>query len=326
MRIQAERYQAAGEDPIALVDYIRSQTAAPSLGDLSSFPTLMSRRMDVPLLAMRLEATCSGGVRAIVEAARLLHLGELDLVVVAAGVIRRNHYVLSQYAQLMALSRWDGPAAQASMPFDKRRSGMVISEAAGALVIETAAHAAARGVRQVHAKLGGWGLSVSTAHVTAPKVEMVEHVIRSALANSGLKPEAVDAINAHGTSTKLNDVTEARALHNVFGARMAELDVMAVKSLTGHGSGASGIIETIVSALALCRGIIPPIVTCTEPDPECNVKTNLTPVSRPVATIVKNSFGFGGQYASLILKRPENPRPVPAHLAPADVTATSSPS
>lgn len=314
MKHQAERYAVAGDDPAAVVQYIRSQPSAPGVSDLTNFPIQMSKRLNAPLLAMRLEATCAGGLRAIAEASRLLQLGEVDLVVVSAGVIRRTHYVLSQYAQLMALSRWKGPAAQASMPFDKRRTGMVISESAGALVLEKAEHAKARGLAEVHAIVGGWGLAVDTAHVTAPSLDMIERVIRTALEQSRVKPGDVDSINAHGTSTRLNDITESRALHKVFGERMADLDVCAVKSLTGHGSGASGIVETIVAALTLCRGIIPPVVTCTEPDPECNVKTNLTPVKRPVSTVIKNSFGFGGQYASMIFKRPSNPRRAPEQV------------
>jgi 3-oxoacyl-[acyl-carrier-protein] synthase II len=139
---------------------------------------------------------------------------------------------------------------------------------------------------------------------------MIERVMRTALKNSDLQADNVDTINAHGTSTRLNDITEARALHRVFGERMSDLDVCAVKSLTGHCSGASGVIETMVAAMTLCRGIVPPVVTCTEPDPECNVKTHLTPAERPVSTVIKNSFGFGGQYASIIFQRPSNPRSV----------------
>ncbi len=308
MKQQAQRYHAAGDDPGAVVQYIRAQSSPPGVVDSSNFPTEMSVRLGTPLLAARLEATCAGGLRAVAEGARLIKMGKVDFAVVAASVIRRTHYVLSQYGQLMALSRWKGPAAQASMPFDKRRSGMVISEAAGALILESAEHAKARGVKEVHAVLGGWGLAVDTTHVTAPRVEMVERVICTALHESELGVEDVDTINAHGTSTRLNDITEARALHKVFGERMAALDVCAVKSLTGHGSGASGILETIVAALTLCRGVVPPVVTCTEPDPECNVKTHLTPAERPISTVIKNSFGFGGQYASMIFKRPSNAR------------------
>ncbi len=250
MKQQAERYEAAGDDPTAVVNFIRSQPVPASPADSSNFPTLMAKRMGVPLLAMRLEATCAGGLRAIAEAARLLLLGEADVAIVAGGVIRRTHYVLSQYAQLMALSRWKGPAAQASMPFDRRRSGMVISESAGALVLETAEHAAARGMAEVHAQLAGWGLTVSAEHITKPSVDMIEYVVRGALAASGTLPETVDAINAHGTSTNLNDKSEASALHRVFGPRMREIDVSAVKSLTGHGSGASGTVAGAHSARA----------------------------------------------------------------------------
>jgi 3-oxoacyl-[acyl-carrier-protein] synthase II len=132
--------------------------------------------------------------------------------------------------------------------------------------------------------------------------------MRTALNQSGSNPDDIDTINAHGTSTRLNDLTEARAMHRVFGERMETLDVCAVKSLTGHGSAASGVVESVVAALTLCRGIIPPVVTCLEPDPACNVKTSLKPVERPVRTVLKNSFGFGGQYASMVFKRPPSPR------------------
>lgn len=308
MKLQAERYCAAGDNPAALVRYIRAQASPTPNADASNFLSELSKRLGAPLLPLRVEATCAGGLRAIAEAARLLQIGDVDLAVVSGVVSRRTHYVLSQYGQLMALSRWKGAPAQASMPFDRRRSGMVISEAAGALVLETAEHAEARGLTEFYAVLGGWGLAVDTAHVTAPNVDMVERVIRTALEKSALGPEDVSTINAHGTSTRLNDITEARAFHKIFGKRMAELDVCAVKSLTGHGSGASGIIETIVAALTLCRGIVPPVVTCTEPDPECNVKTHLTPSKRQITNVLKNSFGFGGQYASMVFRRPLNPR------------------
>ncbi|MFI9328397.1 beta-ketoacyl-[acyl-carrier-protein] synthase family protein [Kitasatospora sp. NPDC052868] len=300
---------AIGDDPAAVAAYLDGRPLPPEPTDVSAFPREVSERLGVPLVTTRLEATCSGGLRAIAEAARLLRLGTVDVVVVTAAVSRSTPYVLSQYNQLMALSRWKGDPAQASMPFDRRRSGMVINESAGALVLETAEHAARRGVDGVHAVVGGWGLAVDTTHITAPQVETVERVIRTALERSGTGPAGIDSVNAHGTSTRLNDLTEARALHRVFGERMAELDVCAVKSLTGHGSAASGIVESVVAALTLCRGIVPPVVTCVEPDPECAVRTNPRPVERPVRTVLKNSFGFGGQYASMVFHRPADPRP-----------------
>ncbi|MBP5939992.1 beta-ketoacyl-[acyl-carrier-protein] synthase family protein [Streptomyces acidiscabies] len=308
MKNIATRYKAVGNDRRAALDRMRGEESMVRISDLSAFPTELSRRLGAPLIPMGLEATCAGGLRAVAEAARLLRTGRVGLVVVAACVSRNTQYVLSQYGQLMALSRWKGPAEQASMPFDRRRTGMVINESAGALVLETAEHARARGVETVHAVVGGWGTAVDITHVTAPRIDVVERVVRDALKNSELTPDDIDTINAHGTSTRLNDITEARALHRVFGERMAEIDVSAVKSLTGHGSAASGVVESVVAALTLCRGVIPPVVTCTEPDPKCGVKTSLTPVERPVRTVLKNSFGFGGQYASMVFHRPAAPR------------------
>ncbi|GAV40245.1 beta-ketoacyl-[acyl-carrier-protein] synthase family protein [Streptomyces acidiscabies] len=308
MKNIAARYKAVGNDRRAALDRMRGEESMVRISDLSAFPTELSRRLGAPLIPMGLEATCAGGLRAVAEAARLLRTGRVGLVVVAACVSRNTQYVLSQYGQLMALSRWKGPAEQASMPFDRRRTGMVINESAGALVLETAEHARARGVETVHAVVGGWGTAVDITHVTAPRIDAVERVVRDALKNSELTPDDIDTINAHGTSTRLNDITEARALHRVFGERMAEIDVSAVKSLTGHGSAASGVVESVVAALTLCRGVIPPVVTCTEPDPKCGVKTSLTPVERPVRTVLKNSFGFGGQYASMVFHRPAAPR------------------
>ncbi|MET8453624.1 beta-ketoacyl-[acyl-carrier-protein] synthase family protein [Streptomyces sp. NPDC005209] len=309
----AERYDTIGNDPEAVLRNLRRRNLPLETRDLSAYPREIAERLGTAVLPVRLEATCSGGLRAIAEAARLLRSGRARYAVVSAAVSRNTPYVLSQYGQLMALSRWKGDPAQASMPFDVRRTGMVINESAGALVLETAEHAARRGMTQPHALVGGWGLAVDTTHMTAPRVEMIERVMRTALAEAGADLDEVDTVNAHGTSTRLNDVTEARALHKVFGERMADLPVSAVKSLTGHGSAASGVVETVASALTMCRGVVPPVPTCTEPDPACAVRTSLTPEERPVAAVLKNSFGFGGQYASMLLRRPAAPRPAPRH-------------
>jgi 3-oxoacyl-[acyl-carrier-protein] synthase II len=312
MNDAGERHDAVGDEPGDIIEYLQAKRAAEPLeaSDLSAFPTELSTRLGVPLIAAKVDATCAGGLRSVIEAKRLLELGKVDFVVVAAVVSRTNHYTLSQYAQLMALSRWKGAPEQACMPFDKRRSGMVINESSGAIILETEEHARARGIREVYAEVGGWGLAVDTVHLTAPRVEMVERVMRSAIDRSNMTPTDIDMVNAHGTSTRLNDITEAKALHKVFGERMDSLDVCAVKSLTGHGSAASGVLETVVSALSLCEGVVPPVVTCTQPDPDCNVKTSLTPIRRPISNVLKNSFGFGGQYASMVFSRPENARSI----------------
>lgn len=304
----AQREQAFGKDGRAMAAHLRSQKFELEVVDHSTFPRDIAERLDTPLVTTRIEATCSGGLRAIAEAARLLRTGKVEFAIVTASVSRNTPYVMSQYAQLMATSRWKGDPKQASMPFDKRRCGMVINESAGAIVLETAEHARRRGVDTVHAVVNGWGLAVDTGHVTAPDSKQIERVMSTALRESGLAPGDIDVVNAHGTSTRLNDAMESRALHAVFGDHMNEIDVCAVKSLTGHGSAASGILETVVSALSLCRGVVPPVVTCEEPDPDCNVRTSRTPVERPVKRVLKNSFGFGGQYASMVFSRPENPR------------------
>ena len=303
--LAAQRYEAVGSDPAATVEYMRRRGMSGELADISDFQAEIVKKLGVPLKPTRLEATCSGGLRAIAEAARQIRLGETEVAVVAASVSRSTPYVLSQYGQLMALSRWKGDPAFASMPFDARRSGMVINESAGAVIVETAEHARRRGAPHTCAALGGWGLAVGTGHVTAPDVVEVERVMRNAIETSGLAPEDIDTINAHGTSTKLNDATEAAALRRVFGDRLAEMDVCAVKSLMGHGSAASGVVETVAAALTLTHNVVPPVVTCTEPDPKCGVKTSLTPVERPVGTVLKCSFGFGGQYASMVFRKAE---------------------
>jgi len=311
MKDLATRYAAVGNAPAAVAGYMAGKDLPLETVDLSAFPADMARRLGTSLIATRLEATCAGGLRAIAEAARLIRTGRVEIVVVSASVSRNTPYVLSQYGQLMALSRWRGPAEQSSMPFDQRRSGMVINESAGALVIETAAHARRRGLSDVYAVVEGWGLAVGTEHMTAPSAAAVEHVMRKALTTAGVSPTAVDTINAHGTSTRLNDLTEARAMHQVFGERMSDVYVSAVKSLTGHGSAASGVVETAAAALTLCNGVIPPVVTCTEPDPACNVRTSRIPIRQPVQRVLKNSFGFGGQYASMLFRRPDSPRSAP---------------
>jgi 3-oxoacyl-[acyl-carrier-protein] synthase II len=316
MKSLAKRYEIAGDNPAVVLDYLRRQSAhRPEGVEASSYPREISERLSAPVISVKLDATCAGGLRAVAEACRLLRLGKVRFAIVSASTSRCTPYVLSQYAQLMALSRWKGRPEQSSMPFDRRRSGMVINESAGALVLEREEDAARRGVGTAHAVVSGWGLAVDSSHVTKPQAEMIERVINTALATSQTAPSDVDAINAHGTSTRLNDLMEAQGLHSVFGDRAREIDICAVKSLTGHGSATSGVTESAIAALMLCRGVVPPVATCTEPDPACDVKTSTVPVERPVGVVLKNSFGFGGQYASMVYKRPSNPRPAPSLAA-----------
>lgn len=308
LRRLASRFDRVQHDHNGIIKDIKQETPPPESMDLSNFPADVSSMLGSPVNAKRIEATCAGGLRAIAEAARMILLNKADVVIVCAAVSRNTPYVISQYAQLMALSRWRGPVEQSSMPFDRRRSGMVINESSAAVVIESGQHARNRGVEQSYAQVAGWGLAIGTRHVTAPETECIERVMLSALQSAQLDPGSVDEINSHGTSTKLNDLSEARSIHKVFGNRASSLPVAAIKSMIGHGSAASGIIESIASALSICSGVVPPVPTCLEPDPKCGLFTQIHAADIPVRTVLKNSFGFGGQYASMLFTEPPSKR------------------
>lgn len=311
----AERQERIGNDLRAIAAQLRSRPTRLESVDLSRFPAEIAGRLGTPLVATRLEATCAGGLRAIAEGCRLIRSGQVEVVIVAASVSRNTPYVLSQYGQLMALSRWKGDPAEASRPFDRRRTGMVINESAGAVVIESAEHAARRGAGGGYGSVSGWGLTVGTDHMTAPNPVAVEHVMRTAIETAGISVDDIDTVNAHGTSTRLNDLTEAKAMRRLFGERMSEIPVAAVKSLTGHGSAASGVIETAAVALTMSTQVVPPVVTCTDPDPACGVNTSLEPRTVGVRRVLKNSFGFGGQYASMVFERSQTSTELPVHAA-----------
>lgn len=310
LRGLASRYDRVQNNCVSITNDIKQSTPPPEVMDLSSFPANVSRMLATPVNAKRIEATCAGGLRAIAEAARMIILDQVDVVIVCAAVSRNTPYVLSQYAQLMALSRWEGPVEQSSMPFDRRRSGMVINESSAAIIIESDEHARNRGVEQSYAQISGWGLSIGTGHVTAPEAKCIERVMSDALRSAQVSPDAVDEVNSHGTSTKLNDLMEARSIHAIFGKRAPSLPVAAIKSMTGHGSAASGVIESIASALSICDGVVPPIPTCLEPDPKCALATQTEVTHPPVRNVLKNSFGFGGQYASMVFTEPSKKRQV----------------
>ncbi len=304
---QVELYNAAGDSAAEIIKFLDAKYGSMSERNYT-FASDVARQLDRVLVPTRVEATCSGGLRAIIEGVRLIQSGEVEVAVVAAGVARRNHYVYSQYAQLTAMSHWKGSPQQASMPFDIRRSGMVISEAAGAIILEAASHVRRRNDVQPYCTLGGWGLAVGTEHVTAPRAYLVEQVIEEALKNSGVSKDEIDAVSVHGTSTKLNDLTEAAALEKIFGSRIKDIEILALKALTGHASAASGVIEVISSALSLTAGIVPTVPTCVEKDPKCRVNIRKEVANKRLRNIMKDSFGFGGQYASMVMKYTDGSR------------------
>ncbi|SCF38356.1 beta-ketoacyl-[acyl-carrier-protein] synthase family protein [Micromonospora mirobrigensis] len=244
---------------------------------------------------------CASGTSAVGVARDLLALDRCDVVVTGGSEAMVTPLMMAGFAQMGALSgRLDDPA-RASRPFDVDRDGFVAGEGAGVLVLERVADARARGAR-VRALVAGYGASADAHHVTAPDPQGrgFELAIRGALADAGAEPEAVDHVNAHGTSTPLNDVTEARVLRRVLGDTGAL--VTSTKGVTGHCLGAAGAVEAVFTVLAVERGLVPPTANLTTLDPEIDLDVAAKPTHRRIDLALSNSFGFGGQNAVLAFR------------------------
>ena len=207
---------------------------------------------------------------------------------------------------LKALSTRNDDPAKASRPFDKDRDGFVLGEGAGTLILEEYEHAVKRGAK-IYAEVMGGGLSADAHHITAPHPNGLGaiKVMQNALDDAEMKPEEIDYINVHGTSTPLGDVAESKAINEVFGAHAYNLNISSTKSMTGHLLGAAGAIEAIASILAIKKGIIPPTINNENFDENIDGKLNFTlnkSQKREVKAIMSNTFGFGGHNASIILK------------------------
>ena len=246
---------------------------------------------------------CASGATAIGTAMSLLRSGACDIVLTGGTEAGLTPLSVAGFAQMGALSsRNDDPAA-ASRPFDVARDGFVAAEAAGVLVLERAEDAAARRAR-IRANVAGYGASADGFHVTAPDPEGrgAERAIRAALADADVTAAEVDHVNAHGTSTPLNDVSEARTIRRVIGGDAA---VTSTKGVTGHSLGAAGAIEAAFSALTIDSGLIPPTANLDSQDPEIDLDVvSKEPREADVQVAVSNSFGFGGQNAVLVLTKP----------------------
>ncbi len=254
-------------------------------------------------------AACATGTQTIGEAAELIRRGAADTVF-AGGVEGLIHYAaIAGFGAMRALStHYNDTPERASRPFDKDRDGFILAEGAGVVVVERLDKALARGAR-IHGEVLGHASSSDAFHVAAPDPE-AKGAIRAmqwALDDAGLTPADVSYINAHGTSTPVNDATETLAIKRLFGERAYEVPISSTKSAMGHAMGGAGTIESIFTTLALSRGLIPPTWNYETPDPECDldyVPNAPRPASPRVA--LKNSFGLGGQNACLVLGRFEN--------------------
>jgi 3-oxoacyl-[acyl-carrier-protein] synthase II len=254
-----------------------------------------------------ISTACASGGYAVAEALRLIRDGLADVVVCGGAEAPLLPTAATTFRNSRALAGgWDDPA-EASRPFDRRRNGFVLGEGAGALVVERAEHAAARG-RLAYAEVAGWGVATDAYHPTAPRADGsgAATAMRLALVDADLAPADVGYVNAHGTGTKRGDAAEALAIRAVFGAHAPA--VSSIKGVTGHLLAAAGAVEAAATALALRRGVLPPTHNLDDPDPECDLD-HVRKAPREAATRValSNSFAFGGHNVSLALAHPGGP-------------------
>ena len=246
---------------------------------------------------------CATGTNAIGEAYRSIKHGYADAVITGGSEAAVMTLSVAGFTNMTALTTSDDPEL-ASLPFDKRRGGFVMGEGAGSLILEEYEHAVARGAK-IYAEIAGYGSTCDAYHITAPSPdgESSARALSDAFDEAG-KPEGVIYVNAHGTGTPLNDVSETAAIKKAFGERIGDVVVSSTKSMTGHMLGAAGAVEAIISVLALREGMIPPTVGLNEPDPECDLDyVPLTARKTDAETALSVSLGFGGHNACVAFKK-----------------------
>jgi 3-oxoacyl-[acyl-carrier-protein] synthase II len=248
---------------------------------------------------------CASGSHAIGDAFRLLQYGDADVMLAGGTESVITPLGIASFASLKALSGHNEEPTKASRPFDAQRDGFVMGEGAGMLVLETLEHAQARGAR-IYAELVGYGLTADAHHMTAPapEGEGVGRAMKKALKEAGLEPEAVEYINAHGTSTPMNDKLETQAVKSVFGPHAYKLAMSSTKSMTGHLLGAAGGVEAVATVLALTHGVLPPTINLDHPDPDCDLDyVPHTARQQAIEVAMSNNMGFGGHNASLVFRK-----------------------
>ena len=248
---------------------------------------------------------CAAGTHAIGNAIDAIQLGRADAMITGGVESVVTPTCIAGFGAMKALSKRNDDPQKASRPFDKDRDGFVVGEGSGILVLESLEHALERGAR-IYAEIGGFGMSGDGFHMTAPPPdgEGAVRCMQAALDDAGVKGDAIGYINAHGTSTQLNDLYETRAIKTVFGDAAKNIPISSTKSMTGHLLGGSGGIETVFTTLVIDRGVMPPTINLENPDDECDLDyVPLVAREAQVEYAMTNSFGFGGTNASLILKR-----------------------
>jgi 3-oxoacyl-[acyl-carrier-protein] synthase II len=249
-------------------------------------------------------SACATAAHALGDALRLIQRGDVDAIVAGGAEASVCPLGVAGFCAMRALSTRNDAPEKASRPFDRDRNGFVIAEGAAILVIEELEHARKRGAR-VYCELGGFGMTCDAFHVTAPAEDGdgAARAMKLAMKDAGVLPDQVDYINAHGTSTELNDKIETRAIKAALGEAARKVMVSSSKSMTGHLLGAAGGIESAVCALAIRDGVVPPTINLETPDPECDLDfVPNTAREKRVSVCLNNSLGFGGHNACLLFR------------------------
>ena len=246
---------------------------------------------------------CATGLHAIGEAAWIIRRGDADVMLAGGTEGTVCEVGIGGFDSMHALSRRNDDPAHASRPFDVDRDGFVMGEGCGLLVLEDYDHAVARGAK-IYCELAGYGLSGDAYHITTPATDGPVRSMKMALNHAGLKPEDIDYLNAHGTSTSVGDINESRAVRELFGEHTDKLVVSSTKGATGHLLGGAGGIESVFTVLAIRDQVAPPTINIVNQDPECCINVcKDKPQQMEIRAAVKNNFGFGGTNATLVFKR-----------------------
>jgi 3-oxoacyl-[acyl-carrier-protein] synthase II len=251
---------------------------------------------------------CAASTHTLGTAMKTIQRGDADVMLAGGAEANLCTFGIAAFNAIRALSTRNADPEHASRPFDKDRDGFVAAEGAGVLVLESLEHASGRGAR-IHGEVAGFGCTDDAFHSVAPDEsgESPARCMLNAIQDAGLQPEEVDYINAHGTSTPLNDASETRAIKSVFKEHARKLAISSTKSMIGHLLGAAGAVEAIATLLGMSRGMVPPTINYENPDPECDLDYIPNQARRmEVRVALSNGFGFGGQNAVIVLKRYED--------------------
>ena len=254
-------------------------------------------------------SACASSNHAMVDAVNYIRMGKADIIITGGSEAAVNEPGVGGFSSMQAISTRNEDPATASRPFDVNRDGFVIGEGAGCLVFEEYEHAKARGAK-IYAEVAGGGMSADAYHFTAPHPEGLGALksMKDALRDAGMKPEDIDYVNVHGTSTPLGDLAELKGVQQLFGEHAYKLNISSTKSMTGHLLGATGAVEALACLLAITKGVVPPTINVEELDPQIDPRLNLTlgkAQRREVRAAMSNTFGFGGHNATIIFRKAE---------------------